>query len=596
MKRLHRFIKALEAELHTLLMRLSEEAEQLEICNSAIFNLELAIAEGRRLIKANEDNLSSFIAIRSRSDIKPIEPTKMKDEPTTKSLYNELQGYSKNLAICTEDLIDAQIDAIRKDVRILSDKVYQLEIELSGWMSSENLSESVIKRLIDSRTAIRADLKAGRQAFRSIWKIPPELWAKIFRYSIQGTKDIYIKTNDGYGMRPPMFNLSQVCQRWRYLVQSNVESWGLVCVAPHQVWRQDEYDLVIKSVQNSNIPITVVINLSQTFRYGYSSDNRYDQNGNCISCVSPNESTLFNGKEYTLLLTMSHDDSTTMQRLAYIPLRQASFLVLHGQGSFQYGYLFSYVSGFSNVKSLSIINDNPLSLPDITMTSYFPQLRQFSLQVRAFPQDFLLHGYLPTTLQELQLRNIDGGTLPILSSDIELPHLRVLEITSPGSYLLDRLTAKALKSLTLYGTRIYGESQFSFSDKASEIYNQLVHLKLEDWEPIPPPKTNKKRKKLPRTSERKTIVASQETPVPVQGSVILSKQILEKMPLLYTLTLSQSFIDGTALVTTFKTIMESSDQAKPGNLKEITLNHLTGITNEQCEELGKLVETVHIYM
>jgi hypothetical protein len=424
-KTLRRFVKAQEAELHAISTEIHDEENQLEMCNNAIFNLELAIPEGKQIIKATEDNLTSFIDIQSRlSEIKVATQKAMKNESTTQNLYTELRSWTDKSIMRVSDLIDNQIIALKRDVRTLWDKVCQLEMELSGWKSCKGLSETSIKHLGVSRSGLETELEAGKQAFRPIWKIPSDVWTKIFEHVIQQAKDAYLKDKmTSYGMRPPIFNLSQVCQRWRYLMQNDPKSWQLVYVAPYQVWRQNEYDLVTESIQRSNVPITMLTNLSQSFFFHYNYNICYDQNGMCLYLVSPDESTMFNGKDYTLLVNMNDDDSTSMSRLSYLPLRQTSSLIFHGRYNFSQGYLFHYMSNFPNVKSFSIINDNPSYLPDFPISSYFPQLREFAIQVKAFPPYVPLNNYLPSTLQEIQLRSETGTWLPTVTSNITLPHL-----------------------------------------------------------------------------------------------------------------------------------------------------------------------------
>ncbi|CAG8746729.1 12747_t:CDS:2, partial [Acaulospora colombiana] len=180
------------------------------------------------------------------------------------------------------------------------------------------------------------------------------------------------------------------------------------------------------------------------------------------------------------------------------------------------------------------------------MSSYFPRLRELCLQVKAFPSNFSLGSYLPTTLQ--------------------LPHLQALEITSPGSYLLDRLTAKALKSLTLYSPHDCHGTQISSSIKAAVIHGQLLHLKFADWKP-------------PNTSSESL------------RAVAVFRALSEKTPQLLTLNFSRSFVDGGTLVSTIGKITdESTDTSKRRELEELTLSYPAGITNDQCEELKKLVK------
>jgi hypothetical protein len=654
----HRFIKAREREVQDILTRISDEKDQLEICNNAVFNLELALFEGKKIIKTNEDTLASLITIQSRlGEINSMMQKETKNEPTSKYIYADLRNYSEKPIMRMTNVIDEQLAPLRDEVRTLWDKVRQVEMELSGWMSSKRLSEAVIKRLNDNLFDIEKDLKVAKQAFQAIWRVPPDVWAKIFRYAIQQAQDEYLKRNPtDRGLRPPMFNISQVCHRWRDLVHNDPDSWTLVYVAPYSVWCQDEYDLVIKSVQKSSAPITILTNLLQKSRYNYRDNFHYDRSGNRLPCVEPNESTVFDGKDYTLFVIMDDDNPEPMERLESIPLRHASSLVFYGRNCFQYGYLSHHVSNFPNVKSFSIINEGSPYLPNEAISSFFPRLREFTLQVKAFPSNFHLRGYLSTTLYELRLYDNGRGALPILSSEVELPHLRLLEITSPGAYLLDRLTARALRSLTLSGPREYRGLQLSYSNKAIEIYSRLVHLRFQDWkhpdtpdgslgvatllteipilsskdvvegnhEPLRLELENRERISLARNRKKfkkKTGGGGSGNAPLVKAPVIESSEFTEKAsslhhltslvhgiatksgcpigkaPHLGTLTFSRCYVHGRTLISAVETITTGiEDLENRSSLKEIVLEYPTGITNSECEELRKSVNNVKIYM
>ncbi|PVF94685.1 hypothetical protein CPB86DRAFT_788833 [Serendipita vermifera] len=571
-KRLYSFIDARVEEAWLIGKKLHAENEQLRACNVAISVLETDIPEGRKILAINENNLASLMKIQSHlTEIEASQQEMTKNIPINKAHYHELQGYLKRPISPILTLVNEQIMELTKELRTLWDTVRQLEMELAGWRSSKRLCERSIKRLSTGYEDLKEDLKAAREGLRPIWKVPSDVWAKIFEYSIEEVKAGYLKDNpQNRGMRLPTFNLSQVCQRWRYIVNGEPSLWTFAYIPPTQRWRQDEYDLITDSVKKSRVPITVVTNLYQYFSSGYG-PNRFNRSGSVQSSV-PTESTLFNAKGYTLLVDMYNDNYDYMQRLSNIPLRQATSLIFSSRSSIGCGYLFSYVSNFSSVKSFSIINDNPSSFPNDTVSSYFPQLRELCIQVKTFPSNFSLRSYLPTTLHELRLRNDNGGSLPNLPSNVELPHLRVLEITSPGSYLLDRLTAKALRSLTLYGPHTYQGTQITLSNKATEIYSQLLHLKFEDWKAL-------------------------ETTDGSHGAVPVLMGFVGKTPLIRTLAFSRSFVDGMALLPAIEELMDNSgDQGKPRKLEELTLSYPNGITNSQCEKLMKKVKKVKIHM
>ncbi|PVF94688.1 hypothetical protein CPB86DRAFT_817818 [Serendipita vermifera] len=260
-----------------------------------------------------------------------------------------------------------------------------------------------------------------------------------------------------------------------------------------------------------------------------------------------------------------------MSRLSYVPLRRPASLVFSARSSFQYNYIFNYLGNFSAVKSFSIINGNPSSFPNVSLSSYLPQLQRFTLHVKVFPPSIQLASFLPNTLHELYLRNDGGGRLPNVSH-FELPQLRVLGITSPGSYLLDRLTARGVRSLTFYGPHAYSGAQFTVSAKANALYGQLHHLKFEDW-------------KTPSISNASF------------GAVSVFRNLSTKISALQTVTFVNSHVDGGDLVSIAATMVAPSGQsANLKKLEEIKLSYPIGITNDQCEELKKLVKRVKIYM
>jgi hypothetical protein len=570
-ERLHSFIGARSKEIEIAIEGLDKERERLEMTDIVIARLKVDIPKGKTLLAVNESKLSSLMNFRTHLNSMEVSQQEIaKQFPVNEAQYSEIQDYFGNPSELTMDLIDKYIENLKNKIRNLWDQVQQLETELTGWQFSKILSEKATQRLETNRDGLLEELKYAKYKFRSIWKVPSEVWTRIFGYAIQHATDSYLDGNqECIGMRPPIFNLSQVCQGWRYLVHNDATAWRIVYVAPHRAWRYDEYDLVTQSLQKSSMPLTVITNLCQEFCWSYDSIDRHDPKGNRLLCMWPDEDTIFNGKEYTLLVNVNYDDMTSMKRLSYIPLHQPSSLILHGRSRLRYGDPFRYTSRFSNVKSFSIINQHPIRLPSPKLSSHFPKLRELVLQMKTFPLIFNLEGYLASTLQELRLRHNGGGPSPILSSDIELPHLRVVEITTPGSYLLDKLKAKALRSLTLYGPHNRTSIQISYSTRAMDIYSQLLHLKFEDWEE-----------------------ESME-----HGAVAFSGDIVDKTPSLRTLTFSRSFVYGETLVSMIEATMgESADPTKRRNIREIILSYPTGITNAQCEELKKLVNSVKIYM
>jgi hypothetical protein len=111
--------------------------------------------------------------------------------------------------------------------------------------------------------------------------------------------------------------------------------------------------------------------------------------------------------------------------------------------------------------------------------------------------------------------------------------------------------------------------QFNPSNKADDIYNQLLYLKFEDWR-----------------------IQSNG-----YGTALMFRDLIKRTPLLCTLEFSGSFVDGEALVDILgKIISDSGEPEKCRDLQEVTLAYTTGIMNDQCKGIIKLVKRVNIYM
>jgi hypothetical protein len=552
---------------------LCDQRSLLETCNNAIFNLEAMIPEGKEILKASEDSLTSLTKIKSYvQTVDIIQEKSLKEESGTMTLYSELRSYSKKPFSRLSKHVEEQVVALKSDVRVLWDKVRELEMELGSWKASKRLLQNTINRLTKTQSAINADIKAGNDAFRPIWKVSSDVWTRIFRHTIQEEFAGYLKENPtNRGMRPPIFNLSQICRTWRYIVHNAPELWTLAYIAPNNVWRQDEHDLVTTCLEKGNESLTILTYLNQSFLSGYQNNRRYNRLGAVVPYVSPNENTLFSGKDYTLLVDMYDDHNNSMQRLSSFPLRQPTSLIFSSRSSLRNNTISSYISNFSMTRSFSIINDYPSSLPSVSFASSLPQLQKCTIHVKAFPNNPQLAGFLTGTLQELYLRNDAGGSVPNLGY-IELPRLRILGITFPGTYLLDKLTARGLKSLTLYGPQDGGKPQIPLTPQASAIYGQLQSLKFEDW-------------KTPNTLNGSL------------GAVATLHLLVTRTSLLRVVGFVGSYVDGNALKVSIASMLRGiglTPQHK--NLEEIILCYTNGVTNDHCESLKKLVKKVKVYL
>jgi hypothetical protein len=181
--------------------------------------------------------------------------------------------------------------------------------------------------------------------------------------------------------------------------------------------------MVVNSIKKSKLTPTILTSLHHPFPYAYTPSRRYNKSGFDVPVVQPNEMTLFNGGEYILFVDMQDDEDTYMKRLNSLPLHQPAKLIFSTRNTIIHGNIWSRLGGFSQVKSFSILNDYPSSFPDTHLGILLHRLQELTLHVKKFPLNFQLLNLLPTTIQELHLRNNARGPLLILSTNFKLPQL-----------------------------------------------------------------------------------------------------------------------------------------------------------------------------
>jgi hypothetical protein len=72
-ERIRRFIKSREIDLKNVTKRIEEEEPQITSCDNAIYNLELAILDARKILEMHDENLSNLKTQRKRiSDISSL--------------------------------------------------------------------------------------------------------------------------------------------------------------------------------------------------------------------------------------------------------------------------------------------------------------------------------------------------------------------------------------------------------------------------------------------------------------------------------------------------------------------------------------------
>ena len=333
-RRIRKFIESKESELKHLKNQIEKEEAQIISCDNAIYNLELAIPDGTKLLKAHDQNLSILKTLRERiSDIPSLLSWETKPEEMSEELCAELKECLAMPAANNGEVIQDQLKLITTEVRRLCDKICQLEMDLEMWKFSRKLSQSSLDHLKSARNTIEEDIILAKSPFSAIWKIPTNVWAMIFDCVRREEMHNYVKTTDLRTIRPIVHVLSHVCHSWRRIVDTEPLLWTTVYAPPTPAWKFHEHDLLVSSTQRSNRHLTLLVNVHQTFTsdFQYDPSRRFEQDGSIAATLVPDEGEIFHGKPYTLHVKMAHDHPSIMQRMTHVPFRQASSVILQAR-------------------------------------------------------------------------------------------------------------------------------------------------------------------------------------------------------------------------------------------------------------------------
>ena len=183
--------------------RIEEEETKITSRGNAIYNLEMAIPDGRKIPKAHDENLSTFKTLRERiSGISSLISWDTKPEETSEAFCDELKECFVMPAVKNVELIQDQIDLITAEARRLCDKILQLEMDSDMWRFSRKLSQSALDHLKSTRDTLEEDLKLAGSAFGAFWKIPTNVWVAIFDCVQREEMDDYLETVD-FQISPP---------------------------------------------------------------------------------------------------------------------------------------------------------------------------------------------------------------------------------------------------------------------------------------------------------------------------------------------------------------------------------------------------------
>ncbi|KAG8819104.1 hypothetical protein FRC19_010101 [Serendipita sp. 401] len=590
LKRIREYLESREEELSHISSSLSKEQLRDAVSQNAISNLEAALPTVREALATYQGCLGHIEA--AQTDVSKLickislDKLDMKEEEDTCGLYEKFICLLSDYTTQCESKIDDQVELSRKETRRVQDLLRDMEMELEGWKSSHSLVTTSLKHLISNRARVEGEMQAARQALHPVRCIPSQVWIQVFRLAIDSELGDYMECNSNVPLRSTPHVLSHVCKSWRRTILEEKKLWRFAVIHASPTWSQNKHQFFQDAISKSSQELSLVMNLSQTLSwhyrqvatnsgYGYNSYVSYTQqhennSGTVVIASSPTAYDV-TGKTYQLYLDMADDQAHIMQKISQVPFTAPHTLTVSSRNPLKYGQILAYLTGFSAVKSLVIINKAPTVLPAASFSSNFPNLTSLKLLIGVFPATLQLTGYLPSTLEELYLRDDDGTSLPPLPTAVNLPRLHTLGINYPAGDFLKQVKASALKTLIFYPYKNIPSAVPTMEGHAVDTYRQLDHLKFEEW---PKPDTNDES---------------------YGGATKAFSTSAQHTPNLSSLTFDQCYVDGEALVHSIALSKEEGALEALDKLEEITLYLTEGITRDHCGELKHLVAKLKIF-
>ncbi|CAG8653625.1 13253_t:CDS:1 [Acaulospora colombiana] len=470
------------------------------------------------------------------------------------------------------------IEKVMKDqeetIQVCSISVGDPQTGQTEWEDPTKVIQTSSQRLAVVRDWIHQEIKGLKLNTGYLWGVPAEVWESIFLLVSDSELNDYLEGYTDKPMRSTAMNLSHVCRYWRILVHGQPQIWGLVYGPPVRAWLPREYDLLTTSIKNTSSTITILTNLSHAFPWGYYSVRRYKAYGVRTRAQEISRSDLPEERDVNLHVYRPTDGFDG--RIDSLPFRRASTLTITmGRNPRLTGRFFDTFFKFVSIRSLTITSNytGGRGMMHYNIDMSFPHLKFLKLWLKWLPRDFQLDHVLARRLEEFHLyHKIDTPMLGMPEYGIELPELHTLGVSFCDLWKYQPVKVGALSSLILYGSPFNGQLHGPLIEDLNNLFYGLAHLRFEGW-------------RKPESPENE-----------LEGVVAVLEVLARKSPALKSIRVSNSFVDGEALVSLF---VEARSGLKGDALKhteELTLSHTTGITQSHCNELLSLVQRLNVYI
>ncbi|KAG8820592.1 hypothetical protein FRC17_010106 [Serendipita sp. 399] len=511
----------------------------------------------------------------------------MKAEDESSQLYERFVSSRNEYTSQSMSIINDQWQLACAELRRLQRQAQDMELELEGWKSSQKLTASSLKHLGSTRSQVEEEIRSAKQTLHPIRRVPADIWIDVFKHAADNDFHAYLKHNSNCSLRPTPYILSHVCRSWRQIVMENRYLWCNLVAHPFPVWPSDRELMFDEAISRAGSPLSLVVSLSQPLSWSHKSiqsdfisqPGRRTFTGQLVNNLGqvvpynplgPNIKT-HHRTRYQLFVDMEGDQQAIVQKAAQIPFRTPFALVVTSRAPLTSGRLHSVWYDFPFIESLTVRNEIPVAPPPKALSSTHRWLSSLSLTIGKFPANFQLDSYLPQTLTKLYIRDNDATSLPIPTTNLQLPRLCVLGINYPAHGFLERVEMKALKTLILYSYDFPGATPTT-KPQAVSTYGQLCDIRFEEW------------------SQPKDIIGDS-----YYGAVGALSRLVQHMPALQSLTFEHSYVDGGALVELISRSEEKEAVESLPKLDQLVLIHTEGITRDHCDELKKTLSQIKVF-
>ena len=454
-----------------------------------------------------------------------------------------------------ERKINEHVKQVKENIYVLDMSIKEMEMQIYGDRliyaeCSEHMAH--LQRLQGATIGTIKFLKARLNHAKDT---PVEIWVKIFRFRVDADIRDFFENPESNTFPFVALRLSHVCRSWRDTIFSEECLWYYVPVYAHQIWGNSKMEFTNYLSKMGKMGARHL--MWDTTRY---------QGFNLIAPHANVDDGIFQRYLLSIILNGRNDNfrgsSITLQKPEMLRFQ---FLSTPSND------IFSNVSRhFTNYKGLEIVIKGEYEPISLDLATRQPQVTILKLDMATF-RPFNITQYLSPSLQEVHITH-DGLNSSLSTNQLHLPALKVLGVTPPDTGFVNSLVLPLLRKLILYGPKQSRVPIISLTQFSSTVNFKIARtLELRRWVLFRPPENHK-----------------WDITQPISD-------IVENILSFETLRIVDSAIDGSKLFKVIKNIKKETRKTV-SKLDTVVIHCCSGITRNQCDSIGQLVNKMEIYV